>query len=287
MSPALLGLVATFAWSLHDFIGRFSTRAIGQLPTTIGVMLSGALALTAVVFALGPQAAFSTTVLWIAALAGASYAVATLCLLTGYRIGSISVVSPLVGAYPALVVAWNVALGSRPSAYAWVAMAAVMIGTAVVSVAGIGHEEKGHIEQGRLGTLLWLSALSALGYAVSVTAGQAAAPLVGEIEASWIARSIAVLVLLPLLLRRDMRRPAPLRWWPALVAMGLADTLAMVCVFKAGEMPGAEIAAVAGSAFAGVVAVLGWLFLREPVTPVQWFGIALTIAGTAVLTLGW
>ena len=35
------------------------------------------------------------------------------------------------------------------------------------------------------------------------------------------------------------------------------------------------------------MALLGWLFLREPVTVAQWMGIVLIFAGTAVLTLGW
>jgi len=287
MTPAVLGLVAAFAWGAHDFIGRFASRAVGQYAVTLGVMLTGALALTGLHLVLElPETPAATSVL-VCAVAGGCYAFATLFLFSAYRIGSMSVVSPLVGAYPALVIVWNVALGSRPSAWAWVAMAAVMAGTAVVSASGAHHEAKGHVERGRLGAMLVFSGFSALCYAGSVIAGQAAVPAIGELPTAWMARGFAVLALLPLLAMASMRSLVPFAWWPAIVAMGLFDTLAMVSVFKAGEMPGAEIAAVAGSAFGGVVALLGWLFLREPVTPGQWTGIVLIFVGTGILTLGW
>lgn len=288
MTPAVLGLVAAFAWGAHDFIGKFASRAVGQYAVTLGVMLTGLLAMSGLHLAIQRPETLTTSAILVCAAAGVSYAFATLFLFSAYRIGSLSVVSPLVGAYPALVIVWNVALGSRPSAWAWVAMGAVMAGTAIVSAAGVHHEEKGHVERGRLPTMLLFAAASAVCYAASVIAGQTATPLVGELQTTWIARGFAVLALLPLLLvMTSARQPVALRWWPAIAAMGLFDTLAMVSVFKAGEMPGSEIAAVAGSAFGGVVALLGWLFLREPVTLAQWGGIVLIFAGTGVLTMGW
>ncbi len=287
MTPAMLGVVAALAWGAHDFIGRFASRAVGQFAVTLGVMLTGALALTALHLAAEQPAALAGGAIFICAVAGASYAFATLFLFSAYRIGSLSVVSPLVGAYPALVIVWNVALGSRPSAWAWLAMGVVMAGTAIVSAAGTHHEAQGHVERGRLGTMLVLSGLSALCFATSLIAGQTIAPVIGELQTTWVARAFAVAALLPLLAAPSMRGAVPFVWWPAIMAMGLFDTLAMVSVFKAGEMPGAEIAAVAGSAFGGVVALLGWLFLKEPVTLAQWAGIVLIFVGTGILTLGW
>jgi uncharacterized membrane protein len=66
--------------------------------------------------------------------------------------------------------------------------------------------------------------------------------------------------------------------------MGLLDTTAMLAVFKAGEMPTAEIATVTASSFGGIVGLLAWLFLREPVGAVHWLGIALIATGAATLT---
>ncbi|MGE0210985.1 MAG: DMT family transporter [Parvibaculaceae bacterium] len=288
MTPALLGIVAALSWGAHDFIGRFATRSVGQFATTLGVMLTGAIVLTVIVLAFGGGATWpGSGMVAICAFAGGSYALATLCLFSAYRIGSLSIVSPLVGAYPALVIVWNVALGSRPSAWAWAAMLAVMAGTAIVSAAGTHHEEQGHVERGRLKPMLVFSGLSAVCYAVSVIAGQTAAPVIGEMQTTWIARAFAVATLLPLLVNPDYRRRAPMIWWPAIMAMGLFDTLAMISVFKAGQMPEAEIAAVAGSSFGGVVALLGRFFFKEPVTTLQWGGIGLIFMGTGVLTLGW
>lgn len=287
MTPALLGLVAACAWGLHDFIGRFASRSIGHINVTLGVMLAGFVLLTIHQWSDGGPPAFEFAAGGFAALAGAAYALATLFLFAAYRIGSMSIVSPLVGAYPAIVVAVNVALGSRPSLYAWAAMAAVMAGSTLVSAAGVGHERKGFIAPGRLASLLTLSGLSALSFSVAIMAGQTAAPMAGEMPATWLARAFAVLTIGVLLVRPSLREPAPLVWWPPIAVMGLFDTTAMVAVFKAGEMPGAEIAAVTGSSFGAVVALLAWAILKEPISPGQWLGMALIFSGVAVLTAGW
>src|SRR5688500_2907923 len=116
MTPAVLGIVAAVSWGVHDLIGRFASRAVGQFAVTLGVMLTGALLLSVLTYGLDSVPRLSPAILATCAAAGAGYALATLFLFSAYRIGSLSLVSPLVGAYPALVIVWNVALGSRPSA---------------------------------------------------------------------------------------------------------------------------------------------------------------------------
>jgi drug/metabolite transporter (DMT)-like permease len=287
MTPALLGLVAAVAWGLHDFVGRFATRSVGQINVTLGVMLSGFLLLSIHQLATGDSPAFGAEGVLLAAIAGAGYALATLFLFAAYRVGSMSIVSPLVGAYPAIVVAFNVALGARPSLYAWSAMGIVMAGSGLVSAAGVGHEEKGFIATGRLGHVLLLSGLSAASFATAIMAGQTAASLSGEMSATWLARGFAVIIPAALLLRPALREPTPAIWWPPIAIMGLFDTTAMLAIFTAGDMPGREIAAVTGSSFGAIVALLAWAILKEPISPGQWAGMALIFTGTAVLTAGW
>jgi len=286
-TPALLGLAAALTWGLHDFIGRFLSRAIGQANTTFGVMLGGLAILTLVLLSGAGLPDLSTgrsTMLPL--VAGAAYATATLLLFTGYRIGSMSVVSPLAGSYPALNVAFNVALGSRPALLDWAGMAAVFAGSLIVALATGEHEKSGHIGEGLSGRVIAVSLAAALCFAIGIGAGQVAAAGADALQATWIARIAAVVTVAGLLAVPRLRTPAPLRWWPAVATMGLLDTTAMLCVFKAGQMPQPEIATVTGASFAGVVGLLGWIVLKEPVGALQWSGIGLIMAGVAVLTVG-
>ena len=137
-TPALLGLAAALTWGVHDFIGRFSARAIGQTNTTFGVMLAGLVALTVILLAGdGLPAIAPDRSVALALAAGIAYAAATLFLFTGYRIGSMSVVSPLAGSYPALNVAFSVAMGARPDGWAWAGMGAVLAGSVIVALGGV------------------------------------------------------------------------------------------------------------------------------------------------------
>ncbi len=286
-TPALLGLVAALTWGLHDFIGRFSSRAIDQANTTFGVMLAGLATLTAILAGSSrlPRLALDLPT-GLALTAGVAYALATLLLFTGYRIGSMSVVSPLAGSYPALNVGFNVAMGSRPDAWAWAGMAAVMAGSLIVSLATAEHEKSGHIGPGLSAQVVAVSLAASLCFALGIGAGQAAAAGANALDVAWMARIGAVGLLAVVLMAPHLRSAAPLRWWPAVAVMGLLDTAAMIAVFKAGQYPTPEIATVTGASFGGIVGLLAWLVLKEPVGALQWSGIGLIMAGVAVLT-GW
>ena len=287
MNSALLGLVAAVTWGIHDFIGRFSSRVTGQLVTTLGLSLSGFLLLSIYGIVNGFTWPSTTAELVLSSAAGIFYAFAVLCLFAAYRIGSMSIVSPIAGGYPAIAVCYGFITGSQPTPTAWLAIAAVILGSLLVSYVGKSHEEAGHIEQGKLPEVLVYSVLTALFFAASLIAGQEATPTAGEVEVTWIARGFAVLTVLPLFAVRSMRGPAPLKWWPALIAMGILDTIAMLSVFAAGKLPLPELAIVIGGAFGAIVTLLAWIFLKEPVNRIQWLGVAMICCGGAVLSAGW
>ena len=129
-----------------------------------------------------------------------------------------------------------------------------------------------------------------LGFACSLTAGQHAAPLYGEVEATWLARifGLATVTLACLL---QARRPGAARlgrygrWWVLLIVMGLLDSIALAAVLAAGHQPQAEIATVTSSSFGAVTVVLARIFLKEEVSLTQWGGIALIFAGVGTLSV--
>ena len=65
--------------------------------------------------------------------------------------------------------------------------------------------------------------------------------------------------------------------------MALLDVSALTGINYMGRLPAKEMGAMGISAYGGVAVLLAMIFLKEKVTIPQWFGIALTVAGVAVL----
>ncbi|OZA07885.1 MAG: hypothetical protein B7Y02_13260, partial [Rhodobacterales bacterium 17-64-5] len=79
-------------------------------------------------------------------------------------------------------------------------------------------------------------------------------------------------------------RPA-LTVWPTLAVMAALDIGGMFAVTAAGSFDRPEFAAVTSSCFGLVTVLLAWRFLAEPVSRVQWAGIAVVFSGVAILSL--
>ena len=77
-------------------------------------------------------------------------AAATLLLYYGLATGPMTIVSPIAGSYPALVVGFEVLAGLRPSPIQWLAMAATLLGAIAVARAGAMTDDSKK-EQGGLG----------------------------------------------------------------------------------------------------------------------------------------
>jgi drug/metabolite transporter (DMT)-like permease len=284
MNPALWGLLCALGWGGADFIARFTGRAMGHEAALLGMLSVGAVVLTLLVWASGLPLVWEPSGWWLLLLTGLGVMVATLLLYWGLARGPVTVVAPIVGAYPAFNVTFAVLLGARPTALEWAAIAAVMAG--VVGVARSSSSFEGSLlytrEHLRASVLIALA--SAVGFAVTVAAAQAATLVYGELQTVWIARwvSLAATALLFIWKRKPPR--LPVRWWPLLLAQGLLDGGAYVALLAGSGGPGAEIAVVVASTFSAVTVVLAWIVIREAITALQWAGIVGIIGGVAVLS---
>ncbi len=290
MNPALLGAISALAWGTHDFAARFPSRQIGASHAVFGVTLSGLVWLSLWIAATGPFPALQPPHLWLPALTGISFALATIWLFAALAAGPIAVVAPIVGAYPTYAVAFAVILGARPALADWLAMAAVVLGVVVVARQGDRAPDRAVSESGGMGVpALIYAVLAGLGFACAMTAGQHAAPIYGEVEATWLARFFGLATVTLACLAGPRRRKPRLgrygRWWLLLIVMGLLDSLALSAVIMAGHAPQAEIATVAASSFGAVTVILARIFLKEPVTLFQWAGIGLIFVGVGVLSV--
>lgn len=285
MNAGLWGLLAALAFGGADFCGRLSGRALGPRLALFGVMLVGALVLSVAVIAGGSVSMPGAGPLaWMVA-AGIAATLAPLALYKGMTFGPMSLVGPICGAYPALVVPVDVLLGARPSALHWAAMAVTMAGVVVVAKtasedpdAAIASDRKNR----HRATVMGIAA--AILFAAALLLGRQAVAGFGVTASLWLGRWIGVGLLLTLILAAGRRPALPRRWWSLLLLQGLLDAGGFFAVYLGSQGPDAPAAAVASSGFMVVAVLLGRLVLKEAVSAACWLGVGLVFAGVAVLS---
>ena len=286
MNSALLGLVAALSWGVHDFLARFPSRAVGPIPTVLAVTVSGLIVLSAWLLVGGGAIKIVWPDLWLVAVTGIFFAAATLAMFTALALGPISIVAPITGSYPALAMILAVAQGARPSLTQWLAIVGVMAGVLILSRSGGRYEESGELPPGKLKIVLGLALLASFGFAIALTAGQAAVPIFGEVETVWLARLFGLITIGSLYLWdlwRSAKASLPASWLPLLGLMGCLDVAALGTIVVAGNLPDPAFATVVSSAFSAVTVILARAILKEPISPAQLGGIALIVGGVVAL----
>lgn len=284
MHPALGGSLSALSLGTADFAARFATRAFGAPNVALGVFSSSFVLLTLYALATGRPAPNMGDGLPFAAVNGVATGGMTILLYLALARGPVSAVAPIVASHPAFVVALWFALGARPSAVEWAGMAGTIAGAVLVArEADARAESRSDIRM----TLL-LSAAACIAYVFLVAGGQMAASRYAPFDALWVGRGFSLLtatLLLPFS-RMVGLGPAPrlpARAWLPLIGLGVLDASGYLFLFLGSTGEGKAIAAVTGSAFGAVTVLLAWLLLKEKISAVQWFGVALVTAGVGVL----
>jgi drug/metabolite transporter (DMT)-like permease len=283
MSSVILGLAAALSWGVYDFLSRFPSRAVGPIPTVLAITSFGLLLLSAWVVIGGDGITIVWPKLWLVAVAGIFFALATLALFAAFALGPMTIVAPIVGGYPALVMIVAVAQGARPAPLQWLAVACVLTGVVIAARSGGHREDSDVLAKDGMRSAIGLSLLSALCFAIAVSSGQAAAPIFGDVETVWLARIFGLLTIGLIYLWRTPGTPIPMRWLPLLALMGCLDVAALAVITAAGNLPSPEFATVVSSALGAITVILARIFLKEPISPVQLGAMALIFGGVAAL----
>ncbi len=286
MPPALWGSLTALGWGSADFLSRFTGGRLGVLTALAGMMGSSFLLLSLYAWQSGMVIALPERG-WPALLgAAAGIVVGTLLLYWGLVRGPISLVAPIVGAYPVWNLAIAIAEGVAPSLTQWLAMVAVIGGVAVVARLGGGADAKAEAAPGGVPATVVIALASSLSLALGIASAHTAGPLFGELQLLLAIRLFGTLLTLTLLaLMPRVRRPVPWRWWPVLGLQGLLDAGAYLALFAGSRSAeGAHSALVVASAFAAVTVVLAWAILRERIVAGQWLAILVIVIGVGVLT---
>lgn len=281
MSALALGLIAALCWGFHDICVRFLSQKTPISACIITVLTTGLIFhLGLMVFSDGFQP-IGGEAIWLSVLAGVFFVIATFGLYGAFQRGPVRVVAPLIAGYPILSVAWAVWNGVEISTLQWLAVCAIIVGVAIVAALSDTSTD----DTPPLGPTILYSLVAAVGFAGTFAAGQWAAELSHDMPSTLVTRVIAVaLTVVILLIAKQQFRPDR-KALPWLIAMGIADGIALWCVLSAGVLPNAQYAAVTSSMFGLLTIMLAWVLLKERMTLPQWGGCVIAFAGVGYLAL--
>lgn len=286
MEASIFGLLSALSLGTADFTARFTSRAFGVGRALLFSLALECMLLTIWALATGlhPSAAWFTNRALL--LYGASSTLMTLLLFWGLSRGPISVVAPIVGAHPALVVLLRVAEGEAITRPLALAVIVTLAGTGLVGVFARHGTEQTTRGSALPGSIL-IAVLAAFAYVAMVLSGQASKLEIGVVETLWAGKLISLLCLLvvPVWLARGNGPALPdLSWLSLLILQGALDAAGYLFLFLGSRSEGPPIVVVLSSTFAAITVLLAWIVLRERISPLQWAGVAMVTLGTAWLT---
>ena len=283
---ALFGVGAAASWGVGDFTARFIGRAVGVPAGLFGIMLLGSLAVGLYIVVSGEPLVWELSGLWLLVLNGVATMLATFMLFDALTRGPVSLGSPMVSSYPAFAVPMTVVFGARPEPIHWVAMAATLGGIWLVALAvsRIDAGDKPEYTPAVLRRAVLMAIGSAFFFAVALLAADEAIGRYGLPLTLLSGRIVGAVVLGGVFLALRKAPRMPVRAWPLILLLAVADTLGYVFVYAGLSLENGEFAIVTSSAYSVVTILLARIILKEQVVPLQWLGVAIVIAGIGTLS---
>jgi uncharacterized membrane protein len=271
-----LALCASLAWGFADFGAGVSARRLPAFVVTAAMQVAG-LAVAAIVLAVLQEPAPRAGEVGWAIFAGLAGVLGLSSFYRALAVGTMGIVGPISSLSALVPLTYGLARGERPSTLH-------LSGVALAVVGGIGAslEPVPDSARRRIGAGVGLALLAALGFGGSLVGLGNAAP--GGIGwATFVMRATAVPVLLVLALSFGPRRPGR-RLLPLLVAVGILDTGANLLFSAASTRGLLSVVSVLASLYPIVIVVLARVFLHERVAPQQLAGVAVALAGVALIS---
>ena len=281
MSALALGLIAAICWGFHDICVRFLSQKTPLTGCIFVVLVTGLMFHIGLMAATQDVHALTSQSTYLSLGAGVFFVIATFGLYFAFERGPVRLVAPLIASYPILSVVVATWQGSTTTALQWGAVLAIVIGVGVVAALS----DDGADETPAFGPTFLYSLVSACGFAGTFALGQSAADISGEMSTTLLTRVLAVglVTLILLVFKKPFWPGKPALPW--LIAMGVADGIALHLVLSAGALPDAEYAAVTSSMFGLLTILLAWVFLKERMSLPQWLGCLIAFAGVGTLAL--
>ncbi len=279
MTAVLLALAASFSWGFADFGAGVAAR---RLPLFVVAAISQsaglALAVAAVVLA-GRKAPTAAQFTW-AAGAGLIGIVGISAFYRALAVGTMGIIGPITATAAIVPVAYGLARGERPST-----LQGVGVGLAAVGIVAASLEPMPEGRGRKIGTGVGLALAAALCFGCSLIGLSRAAPG----GAAWAVMTmrlavVPVVILVAVLVKG--RSPSSARGWLLLVGVGFVDTGATLLYSVATTKGLLSVVAVLSSLYPIVIVVLARVLLSERIARVQLAGVAVALAGVALISAG-
>lgn len=279
MNTLVLGLIAALCWGFHDICVRFLSQKVAISAAIFTVLLTGLMFHSGLTLISGEFQALPVRAIWLSLGAGVFFVIATYGLYYAFQRGPVRLVAPLIASYPILSVTIATLQGQAVGLYQWVAVIAIIIGVAIVAMLSDTSED----DTPPKGRTVLYALVAAIGFAGTFALGQTAAEISHEIPSTLVTRILTVALVTAIILIWKQA------FWPGksalpwLIAMGVADGIALLCVLSAGRMANPQYASVTSSMFGLITIVLAWLILKERMSATQWGGCLIAFCGVGYL----
>ena len=275
MLGVVLALASAAVWGAGDFSGGLAARKAGQLQVLTLAALSGMVMLLASAALRGERFPSGEIVLW-AGLAGLSGTVGLACLYRGLSLGNAAMVAPTAAVITAaLPVVFTLITAGRPKLTQLAGFVVAMAGIWMVAA------PSGSIDVSRGGFRLAL--LAGVGFGGFLI-------LIGQVPSgpifvpAAVARTLMLIAVVVLIWRKHQPLPA-LTSNPAALVAGLFDAGGNVFYLFAKEYTRLDVAAVLSSLYPVTTVLLAHVVSKEPVSRIQWLGMAVCLAAVGLITV--
>ena len=320
MAAAFVALLGALIYGSADFLGGLAARRLRSIVVTAVAAAAGLVLLFAAYPLIG-GAWIPADIAW-GALSGLTGAVAIMLLYACLAIGPMSILSPLTAVVSAIApIVW--ALAVEGETLSWVGYAGLAVALVAVVLVGFVPGEK-VVRPSARGLVYATGAGLAIGaflIVIDQTSDESGlVPLIVNRSVSAILTAAAVGVLAFLAVRAGRRASSVLAatnahlgatptghadlehakmepaatpaaasrassWWLA-IGCGALDAIANVALLLALRIGDLAIVSALTAMYPAGTILLAALVLRERIAPVQWIGLALSLAAGAMLALG-
>jgi drug/metabolite transporter (DMT)-like permease len=279
LTAVLLALGASLAWGFADFGAGSAARrlpvfVVAAVSQTAGLALAGA-----VVLATAHGAPSRDELAW-AAFGGVVGVVGLSFFYRALAVGTMGIVGPITGTAAIVPVAYGIGRGERPSALQGLGIALAVIGVIAASVEPVA-DGRGR----RLGTGVGFALAAAFSFGLALIALSRAATG-GVAWATMTMRLAAAPLAIVLALTLPGRAPSSSRSWLLLAAVGVTDAGATLLYGTASTRGLLSVVAVLSSLYPIVIVVLARVVLAERISRAQLGGVAVALAGVALISAG-
>jgi drug/metabolite transporter (DMT)-like permease len=277
LTGVLLALGASLTWGFSDFGAGVASRRLSTFVVAAGAQAAGLLLVAVVVLATGDAAPPARAVGW-AVFAGAAGVAGLSAFYRALAVGTMGIVGPITATSAIVPLVFGLARGERPSLLQALGIALAILGVVAASVERLP-------EGRRIGTGVGLAVVAAFMFGCSLVGLGRAAPH-GLSWAVLIMRMTGFPLMLTVAILAGTRSLPGRRAALPLAAIGLSDAGATLLYGGASTRGLLSVVSVLASLYPIVIVVLGRVVLTERVARGQLAGVAVALAGVALISAG-